>query len=55
MTQSCRTPESDGCELPTCMHGVCWCGHAECSHADENVQPNCSECDCDGYEEAEDD
>lgn len=43
------------CELPNCGHGVCWCGHAECSHADENVQPNCSDCDCDGFEEAEED
>lgn len=40
-----------GCELPDCEHRCCRCGHAECGHANENVQPNCSECECDGFNE----
>lgn len=52
MTEPTRNAEP-ACELERCMHGICWCGHAECGHADENVQPNCSECDCDGFEEVE--
>jgi hypothetical protein len=48
MAESCRTPSSD-CELPECQHRCCACGHAECSHANENVQPNCSDCDCSGF------
>lgn len=43
-------PRSE-CELPECQHRTCDCGHAECSHADQNVQPNCSDCDCDGFKE----
>jgi len=37
------------CELPECQHQLCVCGHAECGHADENVQPNCSDCHCNGF------
>ena len=39
------------CELPECRHRLCVCGHAECGHADENVQPNCSDCQCNGFRE----
>ena len=39
------------CELPHCEHRLCVCGHAECGHADENVQPNCSDCQCNGFRE----
>lgn len=35
---------------PQCEAGVCVCGHCVCDHADENVQPNCSECDCSGFQ-----
>lgn len=52
-------PERDGswteysqCEQASCQHKGCLCGHAECGHANENVQPNCSDCDCNGFEEA---
>jgi hypothetical protein len=37
------------CELPECKHRLCACGHSECDHADENVQPNCSDCECSGF------
>ena len=46
--------DCQGCELPECEHRLCICGHAECSHADENVQPNCSDCQCNGFREASD-
>jgi hypothetical protein len=39
------------CERPICQHRVCVCGHAECGHADENVQPNCADCDCNYFHE----
>jgi hypothetical protein len=42
---------ADQCELSECLHRLCRCGHAECHHADENVQPNCSECQCNGFRE----
>jgi len=43
---------SDGlCEREDCQHRVCQCDHAECEHANENVQPNCAECDCAGFVE----
>ena len=41
--------DHEACELPECRHRLCACGHAECGHADENVQPNCSECHCNGF------
>ena len=40
------------CETPECQHRCCACGHAECGHANENVQPNCSDCDCAEFVEA---
>ena len=40
------SPEELTCELPECKHRLCVCGHAECGHADDNVQPNCSDCLC---------
>ena len=43
------TSEPDQCELPECHHRLCVCGHTECGHADENVQPNCSDCHCSGF------
>ena len=43
--------EATECELPECQHRLCACGHAECGHADENVQPNCSDCRCAGFRE----
>lgn len=44
-----RVMSEGACELPDCRHRLCECGHAECHHADENVQPNCSECGCSGF------
>ena len=41
-------PQPD-CETSGCQHRGCVCGHIECGHANENVQPNCSDCHCDGF------
>ena len=35
----------------TCDDGICRCGHCACDHTpDGNVQPNCLECDCSGFQ-----
>lgn len=44
----CDYPDGP-CETPECQHRCCACGHVECGHANEHVQPNCADCDCNGF------
>ena len=40
---------AQACETSGCEHRLCLCGHIECSHANENAQPNCADCLCAGF------
>lgn len=51
MPDSSRSRNEPFCELPECRHRLCVCGHAECDHADQNVQPNCADCHCARFHE----